>query len=85
MRCPGSSPGARTTSNWELIMTDPTHLNDLCAACTKPLSRKLVESFRDSARDPSVAKADYVQRLKNEMEAALEEGQGDAASQSNNP
>jgi hypothetical protein len=66
-------------------MTDPTHLNDLIAAISKPLSRKLVETFRDSSRDLSVAKTDYVQRLKNEMEAALQEGNGDAATQSNNP
>ena len=66
-------------------MTDPTHLNDLIAAISKPLSRKLVETFRDSARDPSVARTDYVQRLKNEMEAALQDSQGDAATQSNNP
>lgn len=65
-------------------MTDPTHLNDLVDAMSKPLSRKLVETFRDSARDPSVARTDYVQRLKNEMEAALEESQGDASTQSNN-
>jgi hypothetical protein len=49
-------------------MTDPTHLNDLIAAIQKPLSRKLVETFRDSSRDPSVAKTDYVQRSKNEIE-----------------
>jgi hypothetical protein len=66
-------------------MTDPTHLNDLVDAMSKPLSRKLVETFRDSSRDPSVAKTDYVQRLKNEMEAALQESQEDAPTQSNNP
>jgi hypothetical protein len=68
-----------------MSMTDPTHLNDLIAAMSHPLSRKLVETFRDSCRDSSVAKTDYVQRLKNEMEAALQESQGDAATQSNNP
>jgi isochorismate synthase EntC len=66
-------------------MTDPTHLNDLVAAMSKPLSRRLVETFRNSSRDPSVSKTDYVQHLKNEMEAALQESQGDAATQSNNP
>ena len=66
-------------------MTDPTHLNELIAAMSHPLSRKLVETFRDSSRDPSVARTDYVQRLKNEMEAALQESPGDAATQSNNP
>jgi hypothetical protein len=52
-------------------MTDPTHLNELISALSRPLSRKLVETFRDGSRDPAVAKTDYVQRLKNEMEAAL--------------
>jgi hypothetical protein len=66
-------------------MTDPTQLNDLIAAISKPLSRRLVETFRDSSRDPSVAKTDCVQRLKNEMEAALQEGSRDAVTQSNNP
>jgi hypothetical protein len=66
-------------------MTDPTYLNDLIVAMSKPLSRKLVETFRDSCRDPSVAQTDYVQRLKNEMETALQESQGNAATQSNNP
>ena len=66
-------------------MTDPTHLNELITAMSHPLSRKLVETFRDSSRDPSVARTDYVQRLKNEMEAALQESPGDAATQSNNP
>jgi hypothetical protein len=61
-------------------MTDQTHLNDLILATVKPLSRKLVEAFRDAVRDPDVAKADYVLRLKNEMEAALQEEQADAAS-----
>jgi hypothetical protein len=66
-------------------MTDPTHLNDLVVAMSKPFSRKLVETFRDTCRDPSVSKTDYVQRLKNEMEAALQESQGDATTQSDNP
>ena len=66
-------------------MTDPAHLNNLITAMSRPLSRKLVETFRDSCRDPSIAKADYVQRLRNEMEAALQESQGDAVTQSNNP
>ncbi len=66
-------------------MTDQTHLDDLISATAKPLSRKLVEVFRDAARDPDVAKADYVQRLKNEMETALQEEQPDAASQTDHP
>jgi hypothetical protein len=70
---------------WKYRMTDPTHLNELITALSHPLSRKLVETFRDSSRDPSVARADYVQRLKNEMEAALQESPADAATQSNNP
>jgi hypothetical protein len=65
-------------------MTDPTHLNELIAAMSKKLSRKLVETFRDSSRDPSVARTDYVQHLKNEMEAALQEGLEHEATQSNN-
>lgn len=66
-------------------MTDRTHLNELIAATSKPLSRKLVETFRESFRDPSVAKTEYVQRLKNEMEAALVEGPEHEADRSNNP
>jgi hypothetical protein len=66
-------------------MTDPTHLNDLIATISEPSSRKLVETLRDDFRDPSVDKTDYVQRLKNEMEAALQEGRGDAATQSRSP
>jgi hypothetical protein len=64
-------------------MADPTHLNELIAATTKPLSRKLVETFCEATRDPSVTRADYIQRLKNEMEAALQEGQADAPSKPN--
>jgi hypothetical protein len=66
-------------------MTDPTHLNDIHSSMTKPLSKKLVEAFRKAVRDPSVARTDYAQRLKNEMEAALEEGRPDAASQPDSP
>jgi hypothetical protein len=65
-------------------MTDHTHLDQLLSATDKPLSRKLVETFRACARNPLVPKTDYVQRLKNEMEAALHEGQGDASSQTQN-
>jgi len=66
-------------------MTDPAHLNDLISATAKPLSRKLVETYREAARDPSVTKTEHVQRLKDQMEAALQEEQSDAASQSNHP
>lgn len=66
-------------------MTDQTHLNDVHSGTNKPLSKKLVETFRDAVRDPSVAKADYIQRLKNEMEAALLEDQPDAAPESDRP
>lgn len=63
-------------------MTDPQYLDQLIAATPRPLSRKLVEVFRDNARDPAIAKSDYVQLLKNEMEAALQESATDAATQS---
>ncbi len=66
-------------------MTDPVHLNEIISNTVKPLSRKLVETFREAARDPSVSKADYAQRLKNEMEAAVQEGQPNAATESNSP
>jgi hypothetical protein len=66
-------------------MTDPAHLNDVYSSITKPLSKKLVEMFREAVRDPSIARTDYAQRLKNEMEAALEEEQPDAASQPDSP
>ena len=55
------------------------------SSITKPLSKKLVEAFREAVRDPSVARTDYAQLLKNEMEAALEEGQPDAASRPDSP
>jgi hypothetical protein len=66
-------------------MTDPAHLNEVHSNTTKPLPKKLVEAFRDAVRDPSVAKADYVQRVKNEMEAALQEELPNAAGEPNNP
>jgi hypothetical protein len=67
-----------------IVTTDLTHLDELLLATDKPLSRRLVETFRECARNPLVAKADYVQRLKNEMEAALHEGPEDASSQPEN-
>ena len=79
----GSIPAARTTPFRKWFMTDQTHLNELIAAMSKKLSRKLVETFRDSSRDPSIARTDYVQHLKNEMEAALQEGLEHEATQSN--
>jgi hypothetical protein len=66
-------------------MTDPAHLNAVHACAITPLSKRLIEVFREAVRDPSIANADYVQRLKNEMEAALEEGQQHAAGQPHNP
>jgi hypothetical protein len=66
-------------------MTDRTHLNELISSITKPLSRKLVETFRECARDPSMSKVDHAQLLKNAMEADLLEDQNDAAAQSGNP
>lgn len=65
-------------------MTDPAHLNEIISNTAKPLSRKLVETFCGAMRDPSVAKTDYVQRLKNEMEAALLEGEPNEAREPNN-
>jgi hypothetical protein len=58
-------------------MADHAHLNKILANTSKPLSRKLVQTFRDGIRDPSVSKSDCVQRLKEEMDAALHEGPGD--------
>lgn len=66
-------------------MTDPAHLNELYATTTKPLSRKLVEAFRSAVRDPALTKTDQIQRLKDEMEAALQEEQPNAARQSHHP
>jgi hypothetical protein len=63
-------------------VTDPRYLDQLVAETPCPLSRKLVEVFRDSARDPAIARLDYVQLLKHEMEAALQESATDAATQS---
>jgi hypothetical protein len=70
---------------WKISNDRPDPSDELITAMSHPLSRKLVETFRDSSRDPSVARADYVQRFKNEMEAALQESPADAATQSNNP
>jgi hypothetical protein len=64
-------------------VTDPQYLDQLITATPQPLSRKLVEVFRDSTRDPAIATSDYAQLLKNEMEAALQESANDAADQSN--
>jgi hypothetical protein len=66
-------------------MTDPAHLNEIQSNTTKPLSRKLVEAFKDGVRNPALTKADHVQRLKDQMEAALEEERPDAARESDNP
>lgn len=66
-------------------MTDPIHLNEFHATTTRSLSRKLVEAFRDAARDPALTKADQIQRLKDEMEAALQEEQPNAAHESDDP
>jgi hypothetical protein len=66
-------------------MTDPSHLNELIAAMSKPLSRKLVERFKDSSRDPSIANTEYVQRLKDEMEAALQASPGHEVTESHDP
>jgi hypothetical protein len=60
-------------------MADQTHLNEILASTNKPLSRKLVETFRDCVRDTSIAKSDYAQRLRDDMEAALQEGSRDEA------
>jgi hypothetical protein len=66
-------------------MTDRTHLDEIHSTTGKPLSRRLVETFRDAVRDPALTKADHIQRLKDEMEAALDEEQADAARQLDNP
>jgi hypothetical protein len=54
-------------------MTDFTHLDQLCELTSKPLSRRLVETFKTISRDAAIAKTDYAQLLKNEMEAALQD------------
>lgn len=66
-------------------MTDRTHLDEINSATAAPLSRRLVEAFRDAVRDPALTKADHVQRLKDELEAALDEEQPDAARRPDNP
>ena len=66
-------------------MTDRAHLDQIHSATVKPLSRRLIECFRDAVRDPMLSKTDQIQRMKDEMEAALEEEQPDAARQPDNP
>ncbi|WP_338835187.1 hypothetical protein [Bradyrhizobium septentrionale] len=66
-------------------MTDRNHLDQIHSLTAKALSRRLVEIFRDTVRDPALTKADHIQRLKEEMEAALDEEQPDAARQSDHP
>ncbi len=66
-------------------MTDRNHLDQVHSSTTQALSRRLVEVFRDAVRDAALTKADHIQRLKEEMEAALDEEQPDAARQPDNP
>jgi hypothetical protein len=65
-------------------MTDRAHLNELVAAIASPLSRRLLETFRDMVRDPAVGTADYATRLKAAMEDGLQEEPQHAASDANN-
>jgi hypothetical protein len=63
-------------------MTDQSHLDGLVTATSKHLDKKLLEAFRDAARDPNTSQADYATRLKTVMEDALIQEAADAPSQS---
>lgn len=62
-------------------MTDRTHLDGLIAATEQPLHLRLLESFREAARDPNLTQTDYAARLKSVMEDALQSEAADAPSQ----
>ena len=59
-------------------MPDNIHLDDLITSTSSILSRRLLEEFRDMTRDPNVSSTDYAARLRNVMEAYLEEEPTDA-------
>jgi hypothetical protein len=63
-------------------MTNRIHLDGLIAATKQPLHLRLLESFREAARDPDFTEADYAARLRSVMEDALVPEATDAPSQS---
>jgi hypothetical protein len=50
-------------------MADP--LDDFLAQLTEPLSKSLVEAFKELLADPGVAQSEYAQRLRLVLEGAL--------------
>jgi|KBSMisStaDraftv2_1062788.scaffolds.fasta_scaffold2372208_1 hypothetical protein len=61
-------------------MMNRTHLDALVATTEQSLRKHLLETFRDSERDPNSTSADSATRLKNVMEEAIQEEPVDAAS-----
>jgi hypothetical protein len=66
-------------------MTDRTHLDELVEAADRPLSQKLVATFRALVRDPRMGLSDYATRLKAVMEERLLEDPENAASEPHHP
>lgn len=62
----------------------PNHLDDFLAQQTDPLSKHLVERFRDMVRSSDTSADDYPLRLRQAMDAYFQE-MNDEAPQSNNP
>lgn len=60
-------------------MTDQSHLEEFTKTVSDDLAKKLVATFVDCHRDPSLTEADVTTLLKEQMEAALT-GDKDAAS-----
>lgn len=56
---------------WRFCVTDKTHLEEFTKSISETLSKKLVATFVDCHRDPSLTEADITTLLKEQMEAAL--------------
>jgi len=52
-------------------LTDKTHLEEFKGGVTAPLSKRLVDTFIQCHRDPSMKLADIITRLKEDMEGGL--------------
>lgn len=64
---------------WRYCVTDKSHLEEFTKSISETFSKKLVATFVDCHRDPSLTEADITTLLKEQMEAALI-GDKDAAS-----
>jgi hypothetical protein len=54
-------------------MTDRVHLEEFGEGISEGLAKKLVATFVECHRNPSLSSADVVTRLKEQMEQALSE------------